>query len=88
MVIAAVKTSHVSLDVTTCGLVYSYRRFKDRSLQDQVASLLGLLLSEDEGNTLFRNVCNHSQSTRRNTRNVCNYSRHGVTFETSGTIHS
>ena len=60
------KTSQVSLDVTTCGLVNSYRRFKDRSLQDQVASLLGLFRSEDEGTTLFRNGCNNSQSTRCN----------------------
>ena len=66
MVIALVKTSQVSLVVTTCGLVNSYRRFKDRSLQDQLASLLALLRSEDEGTTLFRNVCNHSRSTRRN----------------------
>jgi len=66
MVIAVAKTSQVSLDVTTCGLVNCYRRFKDSSLQDQVASLLGLLRSEDEGITLLRNGCNNSQSTRRN----------------------
>ena len=77
MVIAVIKTSQVSLDVTTCGLVNSYRPFKDRSLQDQVASLLGLLRPEDEGTTLLRNGCNNSQSTWRNIPHRGLLTKHG-----------